>query len=71
MMQSLTPKERVYLQEALQLENLCMTKCNVYADQCQDDGLKAVLFEMSKIKRRNADRIKQLLSQSMLPNNDQ
>ena len=53
-----------YLQEALQLENLCLLKYNVYADQCQDETLKAALFDMSKSKRRDADRIKQLLEQS-------
>jgi len=56
-------KERVYLEEALRLGNLCVTKYNVYADKCQDEGLKAELFAMSKTKRRNANRIKQLLNQ--------
>lgn len=63
-MNTLTPKERIYLEEALRLENLCVAKYNVYADKCQDEGLKAELFTMSKIKRRNANRINQLLNQA-------
>ena len=61
-MRMLSPKERVYLEEALQLENLCITKYSVYADKCQDEAMKAELFAMSKSKRRNANRLKQLLS---------
>ena len=56
-------KEQSYLQDALQMENLCMTKCSVYADQCQDQALKSLLFEMAKTKRHHANRLKQLLGQ--------
>lgn len=70
-MNTLTSKERVYLEEALRLENLCVAKYNVYADKCQDEGLKAELFSMSKIKRRNANRISQLLNQSAAPQGSQ
>jgi hypothetical protein len=66
-MNTLTPKEHVYLEEALRLENLCVAKYNVYADKCQDDDLKAALFSMSKNKRRNANRIIQLLKQPASP----
>lgn len=62
-MGALTSKERMYLEEALRLENMCVAKYNVYADKCQDDDLKAELFALSKSKRRNSNRIKQLLNQ--------
>lgn len=60
----LTTKEKLYLQDALEMENLCITKYNVYADQCQDEELKDIMFAISKNKRRHADVIKQLTSQS-------
>lgn len=62
-MEALTAKERMYLEEALRLENMCVAKYNVYADKCQDEALKAELFSLSKSKRRNSNRIKQLLNQ--------
>ena len=69
-MEILTSKEKAYLKEAVQFENLFVAKCSIYADQCQDEGLKAALFEMSKTKRNNANRLKQVLIQ-MSPTNYQ
>ncbi|SMC55537.1 ferritin-like domain-containing protein [Sporomusa malonica] len=62
--QKLTQKENSYLEDALQMENLALTKYNVYADQCQDSELKGLLFSISKNKRQHADRLKQLIGQS-------
>ncbi|HWR45600.1 ferritin-like domain-containing protein [Sporomusa sp.] len=63
--QQLTQKEKNYLQDALQMENLALTKYSVYADQCQDNELKNLLFNISKNKRQHADRLKQLTGQSI------
>jgi rubrerythrin len=62
--QKLTQKEKSYLEDALQMENLALTKYNVYADQCQDNELKSLMFNVSKNKRQHADRLKQLIGQS-------
>ncbi|QJW44906.1 ferritin-like domain-containing protein [bacterium BFN5] len=58
---NLTQKEKSFLQDALEMENLCVTKYNVYADQCQDDDLKNIMFNISKNKRQHINRIKQIL----------
>jgi len=60
----LTKKERLFLEDALEMENLCITKYNVYADQCQDAELKDMMFSISKNKRQHANKVKQLLGQS-------
>lgn len=60
----LTSKEQLYLEETLKLENMCLAKYNLYADKTQDEGLKAELFALSKNKRRNINRIHQLLGSS-------
>lgn len=60
---NLTPKERTYLQDALQMENLGIAKCGVYADQCQDQAMKSLLFDVARNKRYHANQLKQLLSQ--------
>lgn len=62
--QKLTQKEKSYLEDALQMENLALTKYSVYADQCQDNELKSLLFSISKNKRQHADRLKQLTGKS-------
>ncbi len=59
---SLTPKERAYLEDALQMENLGIAKCGVYADQCQDQAMKSLLFDVARSKRYHANRLKRLLS---------
>lgn len=64
---SLTPKERAYLQDALQMENLCIAKCGVYADQCNNQALKSLLFDVARNKRQHANRLKQLLGQQSNP----
>ncbi|MEG6586050.1 ferritin-like domain-containing protein [Dendrosporobacter sp. 1207_IL3150] len=61
----LTQKERSYLEDALEMENFCISKYNVYADQCQDPDLKDIMFSISKNKRQHANRIKQLLGKSV------
>jgi len=63
---SLTQKERAYLKDALELENLCITKCSVYADQCSDHDLKNMMFSITKSKRHHANMIKQELGNSEL-----
>ena len=60
----LTPKERSYLEDALQMENLCIAKCSVYVDQCEDRAMKSLLFDLAKTKRRHAGQIRQLLDRS-------
>jgi rubrerythrin len=35
----------------------------VYADQCQDQAMKSLLFDIARNKRRHANEIKQLLGQ--------
>ena len=58
---SLSPKERSYLQDALQMENLCIAKCSVYADQSQDQAMKSLLSEVARNKRHHANQLKQML----------
>ncbi len=58
---SLSPKERSYMQDALQMENLCIAKCGVYADQCSNQAMKSLLFDVARNKRHHANRLKQLL----------
>jgi len=60
---SLTPKERAYLQDALQMENLGIAKCGVYADQCQDQAMRSLLFDIARNKRYHANQLKRLLGQ--------
>lgn len=57
----LTNKEISYLQDALEMENLCIIKYSVYVDQCQDDELKDILFNISKNKRQHANELKLLM----------
>lgn len=59
-----TPKEKSYLQDALQIENLHIAKCNVYADQFQNQELKSLMLEIVKSKRQHCNKIKQLLGQT-------
>jgi hypothetical protein len=61
---SLTSKEKTYLTDALEMENLCIAKCGVYADQCQDSEIKNLISSISKNKRQHADQIKQIMGQS-------
>lgn len=61
---NLTSKEKSYLKDALEMENLCLAKYNVFADQCQDTDLKKLLFDLSKNKRQHADGIKDILNYS-------
>jgi spore coat protein CotF len=63
---NLTQKERAYLQDAFELENLCITKYSVYADQCADQDLKNMMFSITKNKRHHANMIKQELGYSEL-----
>lgn len=63
MRQNLTQKEQAYLNDALQMENLCIAKCSVYADQCKDQDLKNMMFSIAKRKRSHANMIKQELGQ--------
>ena len=64
---SLAPKEQTYLQDALQMENLCIAKCGVYSDQCNDQAMKSLLFDVARNKRQHANRLKQLLGQQSGP----
>jgi spore coat protein CotF len=64
---NLTQKERAYLQDAFEMENLCITKYSVYADQCADQDLKNMMFSITKNKRHHADMIKQELGNCELP----
>jgi rubrerythrin len=68
--QSLTNKERAYLSDALQMENLAWTKYNVYAEQCEDREIKSLLFSISKNKRQHADQITQMLNSSSSSSNN-
>jgi len=60
----LTPKEQSYLDDSLQMENLCLTKCAIYADQCQRPELKSLFSDHAKLKRQHVNELKRLLSQS-------
>ncbi len=60
---SLTPKERSYLQDALQMENLGIAKCGVYADHCQDQAMKSLLHDVARNKRYHANQLKRVLGQ--------
>lgn len=58
---NLTEKEKTYLEDAMSMENLIMTKLVVYADQCQDKELTDMMFRMAKSKRDHANTMKQML----------
>ena len=58
---NLTPKERGYIQDALQMENLCIAKCNVYADQSQNQALRSLVYELARNKRNHANQLKRML----------
>lgn len=58
---NITQKERAYLEDALQMENLCIAKYSVYSDQCEDHDLKNMMFSITKNKRQHANFIKQAL----------
>ncbi|VBB08292.1 Hypothetical protein LUCI_3563 [Lucifera butyrica] len=59
---SVTQKEKAYLEDALQMENLCITKYSVYMDQCQDREIKNLLSDIARNKRQHVDTLKQVLS---------
>ncbi|SDF57152.1 hypothetical protein [Sporolituus thermophilus] len=61
---TLSIKEKSYLEDAMELENLCLVKYSVYADQCEDTELKQLMFDITKNKRQRADRMKRLLGQT-------
>jgi hypothetical protein len=52
------------MQDALHLENLYIAKCSVYAEQCQDQQLKSLLFDVAKTKRQHANTMKRLMGYS-------
>ncbi|CUH94260.1 hypothetical protein P22_0326 [Propionispora sp. 2/2-37] len=62
----LSEKDVMYLQEAMELENLCITKCAVYADQCQDPNIKNLFSHIAKTKRQHADKIKLVLEKKQI-----
>ncbi|MBR5219109.1 MAG: hypothetical protein IKV89_05200 [Clostridia bacterium] len=43
----MTPKELLYLEDTLGMEEQLQTKCNDYASKIQDAGLKNVLCELA------------------------
>lgn len=61
---NLTQKEQNYLKDALEMENLFLTKCSVYADQCQDQRMKSMMFDMATTRREHANQLKGLLGRS-------
>lgn len=61
---SLTAKERLYLQEAMEQENLCLIKYNVYANMCQDQTISHLLADVARHKQSHAQTLQQLLNQS-------
>jgi rubrerythrin len=57
----LAQRDLHFLSGALELENLSIAKYSVYADQCADEDLKTLMFQIAKNKRQHADQIKQAL----------
>lgn len=62
----LTTKEQMYIADAVTMENLFLTKCNVYADQMQDQELKSLLFSLVKSCRDHASQLNALQGKTVV-----
>ncbi len=60
----LTTKEKSFLEDALEMENLCITKYKTYADQCQDGELRNLLSGIAKNKRQHISKISRLMGKT-------
>ena len=57
----MTPKELLYIQDALSHEQHMQQKCCTYASQLKDRHLKAFVEQLSKKHQQHYDRLLQLL----------
>lgn len=57
----MTPKELLYIEDALSHEQHMQLKCCNYAAQLKDPQLKAFVEQLSKKHRQHYDRLLQLL----------
>ena len=57
----MTPKELLYIQDALSHEQHMQQKCCTYASQLKDPQLKAFVKQLSKKHQQHYDRLLQLL----------
>ena len=57
----MTPKELLYVQDALSHEQHMQLKCCNYAAQIKDPQLKAFVEQLSKKHQQHSDRLLQLL----------
>lgn len=47
--------EKFYLQEQLNMERICMSKCDVYLNQVQDRELRDVIQSVRDVCKRHVD----------------
>lgn len=57
----MTPKELLYIQDALSHEQHMQQKCCTYASQLKDPQLKSFVEQLSKKHQQHYDRLLQLL----------
>jgi spore coat protein CotF len=59
----LTQKEKLYLQDALSHEHICVTKYNNYANQVQDTQLADMFRNLATREQQHINTITSLLQQ--------
>ncbi|MCG0276343.1 MAG: ferritin-like domain-containing protein [Thermosediminibacteraceae bacterium] len=60
----LTQKEKLYLEDTLSHEKVCVTKCNFYAEQVQDPQIANMLRNLATRGQQHIDTITNLLQQA-------
>ncbi len=58
--------EKLQIQELLRNEELCVTKCQAFANQVQDPGLKDICTRMVNISHRRIDELNSVLRETGL-----
>lgn len=54
--------EKFYLQEQLNMEKICMSKCDVYLNQVEDHELRGVIQSVRDVCKRHVDTLSNKLS---------
>lgn len=58
---SVSEREKLYLQDQLKAEQLCVTKCNVYSQQAQDPQIRNLVENMRSACQRRVDTLNSVM----------
>ncbi|MEW6243954.1 MAG: DUF3231 family protein [Bacillota bacterium] len=60
----LTQKEKLYIQDQIKHESLCMAKCDQYIPQCQDNAVRNVIQQVRDSSKKHVDSLSNLLQEA-------